>query len=167
MGHQVNFFLTPDDVVFLERKLRALGELYVLRDRTSTSAPRIVETMNHVEDGKRWLYLYLAQRALLEQVVTTYVPAQGYWTVDSSQSPVIELSSCFFDGQILREGRLYYVDGFYGADGEWQDKPDVFLKWARSVLSSTRRSLSKLDGYRYAGPDAERWHATAGRRFMT
>ena len=91
---------------------------------------------------------------------------QQYWGVESLASPVIELSLGGLHGNILREGRLYYVDGQYGSDGRWQDKPEEFRRWAKSVLAKTRRILKRRGDW-YVGPDAEKWQASGAGQFMT
>jgi hypothetical protein len=140
MGHQVNFFLTPADMSSLVKQLRSLGELLILSGRSHEAAPKIVDDVNYVDrDGNRW-GCCLAQPDLLSQVVMRHVPAQHYWSVHESVSPVIELSQCFFDDRILREGRIYYNDGFYGPDDQWQNKPAAFRSWAKSIFAKTRRS---------------------------
>ena len=139
MGHQVNFFLTPTDAAQLALQLRTLGE--------------------------RW-GLLLVQPDLLTQVILDHVATQRYWSVDQLTSPVIEFSPGGFFDKGLREGRLYYVDGLYGPDGQWQHKPEAFRKWAKSVLAKTRRVLKRRGSW-YVGPDAERWQASGGGRFMT
>ena len=44
--------------------------------------------------------------------------------VPAQISPVVELTRCFFDGHILRRGRLYFVDRYYGTNGDWIEKPE-------------------------------------------
>jgi hypothetical protein len=161
MGHQVNFFLTPRDTDILTGDLQKVGPFLVLHSRASTSAPRILESLNLVESGKPWLYFFLVHPDDLDAVVMRNVPAQGYWTVDVVESPVIEFSRCFFDDKTLRRGRMYYVDRFYASDGELQQKSVSFQKWARLIFTTTRKSLKKLDAD-YVGQDAVAWLAASG-----
>jgi hypothetical protein len=57
------------------------------------------------------------------------------------RSPVIEVSRSFENEQILRAGRLYYVDRYYDRSGKLTEKTLGFRKWARNVLSKARKSL--------------------------
>jgi len=60
-------------------RLRKVGELVVLHDRSPTPEPRQVETTNFTEDGKQWLFLCLVGPSDLSAVRTREVAAQGYW----------------------------------------------------------------------------------------
>jgi hypothetical protein len=163
VGHQVNFYLDPVDTEWVEQKLRAVAPFAILHSRSSGPEPRVVGSLDCTEGGKPWLYFYLVQPQDLQRVVTRHVPAQGYWTVDVLRSPVVELNRSFFNGQILRRGRVYYVDGFYGPDGSTVEKEEQFRTWAKSLLSTTKKAL-KRHGSDYIGPNAEAWLASSGGR---
>lgn len=156
MGHQLNFFLTPRDTAGLESRLREIGPLVVLHKQAPTSQPRVLPNIECVDSGRRWLYFCLVRPDDLPSVVMRHVPAQGYWTVDELRSPAIELTACYFDDRILRRGRLYYVDKYYGTDGAQVKKPDDFLAWAKAVLAATRKHLIRV-GSDYAGAEALEW----------
>jgi hypothetical protein len=132
MGHQVNFYLAPEDLRDLERRLREIQPLTVIHRRSPSDQPRVVDSFEVLEDGKPWFFLACVRTEDLAHVTLRHVPEQGYWVVDEYQSPVIELTRCFFDGRILRSGRLYYNDGFWGPDKTWVEKPEPFRKWAKS-----------------------------------
>lgn len=165
MGHQVNFYISPTDTVLLERTLRKSFPLVVVHDRSASRAPRVVDSLDVEEDGKPWLYLYLARPDDLDELVMQHVPAQGYWALDVIKSPVIEFNRCFFNDQILRRGRVYYVDGFYGSDKTWVEKSESFRRWARSILSTTKKSL-KRHGSDYIGHDALSWLGSSGGKLV-
>ncbi len=106
------------------------------------------------EGGQPWLFFYLVRPEELPDVVTRHVPAQNYWTIDVIRSPVIELNRSFFDGQILRRGRLYYTDSFYDEHDALAYKSEPFRAWAKSVVARVKRTL-KRQGGDYVGPIAE------------
>lgn len=157
MGHQVNFFATPPDIVHLEAAAAKLEPMLVLHDRSSSAEPRVLPSLNHREGAERQLYYFLVRQCDLLSVVTEYVPAQHYWVVDVLRSPVVEFNASYFDDKILRRGRVYYVDGFYGNDGLWVEKATSFRAWAKRVLAATRKALTKYDDGEYIGPDARAW----------
>jgi hypothetical protein len=156
MGHQINFFLGPNDHAELEMRLREAGELVVLHVRSPTPEPRQVDNTNFTEDGKQWLFLYLVRPDDLSAVRTREVAAQRYWSVDDLRSPVIELTRCYYNGKILRRGRLYFVDGYYGAEDQWVEKPEEFKAWANRLFAAARKTLTfdKNLGA-HIGPEAE------------
>ena len=90
-----------------------------------------------------------------EQCLIKEVGAQGYWVVNSLFSPVAELDRSHYDGQVLKRGRLYYVDGFYDPQELWIEKPANFKAWAKRLFTATRKTLvhdKKLGAY--IGPEA-------------
>jgi hypothetical protein len=159
MGHQIDFYLLPIDLLEIEQDLHHLTNFSILHSNSITDRPRIIDTTDFMENGTQWLYLYLVRPGDLEHVTTRYVPNQRHWIVDELRSSAIELNRCFFDGKILRRGRLYYVDGFYGEDGQWQDKPEEFKRWAKSILARVKKRL-KRSGNFYLGAEAEKWLAS-------
>lgn len=156
MGHQVNFHATPDDIDHIERTIGLLEPMDILHSRSPLAEPRIVPSANTIENGQRWLFFFLVRKCDLGEVIMEQVPAQGYWAVDVVRSPVVEFSSCYFDRAVLRRGRVYYVDGSFGENGVWSEKPENFRLWAKSVLKTTKKLL-KRHGTDYIGQDALTW----------
>jgi hypothetical protein len=154
MGHQINFFLGPEDLRELERRLRGAGELVMLHSRSPEPKPNVVDNIDYAEDGKRWT-LFLARPADLTDVVLKHVPQQGYWVVDVLFSPVVELDRGHYDGKVLKRGRLYYVDGFYKGD-QWVEKSAEFITWAKQLFTAARKSLKRdKESIAYLGPEAQ------------
>jgi hypothetical protein len=166
MGHQINFYLDPMDMVALEQTIRTLGPLLVLHSRSPVPEPRILDSVSIEENGQPWLFVHLVRHEDLQAVVTRHVPAQGYWTIDVVKSPVIEFNRCFFDCTILRRGRLYYVDGYYDANQVWEDKPQSFQQWAKAVLAKAKKSLRKHKTD-YIGKGAEAWLSSSSGKLVT
>lgn len=161
MGHQVNYYLGPEDFRELEQRLRKIHPMAVIHSRSPSAVPRVVSSFE-VEDGDAlWLFFFLVREDDIDAVRLTEVPTQHYWSVDESRSPVIQFMRCFFDGKVLRRGRLYYNDGYWNADKVWTSKPEPFRKWARSVLAATRRMLQPMDG-EYIGREARAWQESSG-----
>lgn len=166
MGHQVNFHAAPQDIGDIEAAIRKLEPMAVLHDRSPEARPRVLPSLRFEEDGQPLLFYFLVRESDLSQVVTRHVPAQGYWSVDGLRSPVIEFNSCYFDGRVLRRGRVYYVDGFYGEDDVWVDKQQSFRTWANAVLKATKKCLRKR-GSDYIGPAAAEWLAQGDGELVT
>ena len=154
MGHQINFFLGQSDLVELETRLTRVGDLTILHSRSPKPEPKVVESVNFTEDRKQWSF-YLVRSADLNNVLIKEVVAQGYWVVNTLFSPVVELDRFHYDGQVLKRGRLYYVDGFYDPQGLWIEKPANFKAWAKRLFTAARKTLvydKKLGAY--IGPEA-------------
>jgi len=123
MGHQLRFFLTPTDLQLLEQRLRAQCPVAILDSRSEQSAPTMLSTLAVAESGKTWLKIFLVPPDLVDTLTFERVAQQGYWTVDLLRAPAVELSRCFYDGKILRVGRLFFHRGFYDEAGTWVEKP--------------------------------------------
>jgi hypothetical protein len=81
-------------------------------------------------------FFYMVRPDDLSAINLEEVPEQRYWSIDILSSPVVELTRCYFDGKILRRGRLYYTHSFYGGDDRWVEKPEPFRSWAKRLLSA-------------------------------
>ncbi|WP_156338283.1 hypothetical protein [Chondromyces crocatus] len=162
----MNFYVTPADVTQLHLRISEIEPMRILHDRSSTARPREVRSLNLVEETQPLLFYFLVRERDLALVATEHVPAQGYWTVDYLRSPVVQFNSCYFDGKILRRGRVYHVDGFYGADDTWVDKSESFRSWAKAVLRTTKKVLQK-HGSEYIGEDALAWLERENGKLVT
>ncbi len=161
MGHQVNFYITPEDAILVESTLRGLGPLKILHSRSLAQNPLIIDSLDYKEAGKQWLFLFLAREADLTGIVMHYVDVQDYWTVDALRSPVIEFTCSYFDDKILRRGRAYYVEGYHEQNHGWIEKSDQFKSWAKLVLEAIKKSLNRyMSGY--IGHKARSWLEVSG-----
>ena len=154
-------FITPSDTRAVEAALRETGELVILHSRSPTGRPREIEHLDFVENGKRWLFTLLVLREHLGQVRMHHVPEQGYWVIDELTPPVVEFSCSFYDGRIIRTGRIYYADGYYGPGDEWIEKPEAFRTWAAKALRRVKKTLTKC-GVAYVGAEAGAWLDSGG-----
>jgi len=156
MSHQVRFYLDPIDTDALAALLCDAEDLRVLHSRSASAAPRVVPSVTVEENGAPWPLVYFVQAADLDQVVMRHERDEGYWTVDALRSPVLELERCFFDGSVLKRGRLAFVDRFRGDDGNWVAKPRAFTGWASDALKKAKKMMLRQKG-EYIGTHAQSW----------
>jgi hypothetical protein len=139
----------------LEARLKKLEDVLILHSRSPKPEPRIVESTDFKENGRRWLYFYLVRPDDVSAIDFEEVPEQRYWSIDVLSSPVVELTTCYFDGKVLKRGRLYYTEDSYGDDDHWVEKPESFKSWAKRLLSAARKTLKiDHDVSAYVGPEA-------------
>ena len=143
MGHQLNYYLLPEDTRILGQRLLEKCPLLVLDSKTQRPSPVVFRDFEEAGFGKTRLWLILAPEDALSSIQFEHIERQGYWLVDSTRSPVIEMSGCFHDGKIVRSGRLYYERHFLD-NGRWVEKPEAFQTWAKKVLSVARKSLQRI-----------------------
>ncbi len=162
MGHQIYFYMTPEDAIVVQDQIKDLGPMKILHMRSPTQNPLVVDSLDRKEEGKQWLVLFLAREADLKGIVMHYVDVQDYWTVDALRSPVVEFTCSFFDGKILRRGRAYYVDGYHEQGKGWVEKDEQFKGWAKQILESIKKSLKRYMSD-YIGPKAQSWLDAGGK----
>lgn len=168
MGQQVNFYLTPKDVDVVAECIRKCGDYLVLHSRSPNPKSRIVPSFNFKENGEQWRYFNLVRPDDLAAVKTYYIPEQKYWMIDHSKHcPVLEFNSCYYDGEKMRRGRLYFQTRYFGENRELVTQPDSFLKWARRVLAAIKKPLQyDPDRGVYIGPDTMKWVEEKGGRLL-
>ena len=138
MGRQIRYFLSPSDFDDLETSLLVAGDCAVLHSRSRGPFPQVVESSSSEGDGRQWLFFYLARKSDLDAVVTKEIVTQGYWTIDSMISPVVEFSRCYFDGKILRQGRMYFTESYYDKNDQHIPKSQGFRSWAAALLKKAK-----------------------------
>ena len=156
MGRQIQIYFSPEDVKSLEKAAtEQLGAVvlprYLLSNRLSPNVTTIRENDEGVVSSG-----YLGRAQDFGKIVLRHIPAKGYWIIDCNRSPIVELSGGFYDGKILRRGRLYYQKGFYGEDDQWVNKAQDFLDWAEKVFKLAKK-ISRRDKElsAYIGPSAD------------
>ncbi len=160
MGHQLNFFLKPSDLVAVEARLATAVPLTILHSRSPNEAPQFVRSMVPQGSEQAWLYFYLVHPDAVADVVARHVPNQGYWVIDALRSPVVEFNCCYSDEAIIRRGRVFYDEKFYDESGILVSKSEEFCKWAKMIFAQIKKVVKKHDGD-YIGPAASEWLAAS------
>jgi hypothetical protein len=155
-GRQLNVYLTPEDSHLLERHLRSLLDIVAFEWRSTESSVRQLPNMEIQEMGKPWLTIGLARPEDVPNLGLRQIESKDFRILDVLRSPAIEFSRCFFDGKILRRGRLYYIPKYF--DGaHLVQKSGGFTEWAKDVFNAAKALLtrdSELESY--IGLNAER-----------
>lgn len=166
MGRQIQIYLTPADLRHFEEELRAKVDLVSLNYRSEGPHPSLAPSFEIQEMGKTWLTLFLCRPEDVAALRFREVSAQGYWTVDVLSQPVLEFSRPYFDGAVVRRGRLYYQPGDYSTDGSWHKKPAEFVRWADAVLRVARKTLRRDPSLgSYLGSEAFAMRVKGGVQF--
>jgi len=162
MSHQISFYLTPIDLADLEARLRQKDDVIILHSRSREKNLRVIDSVNFSENGSEWLYLHLARRRDISLINMRYVPVQNYWVIDVNESPVIELNKSFYDGKIIRPGRLFYNEYYFNSKNVLVKKSEEFCKWASMSFIEAKRGLKKAVAFYYMGSDTEKWKSNGG-----
>ena len=158
MGRQVNFYMHPDDLTEFEADLRSRSKIRLLSSKWSTAQARYLPTAELILP-ERWdlddLAVYICREEDAEYFVMQHRPVLGYWTVDIHASPVLKFSRSYFDGKVLKRGRIYYIP---------EGKPLDFVRWADALIRRVRSSYVR-EGF-YVAPHAAKWRAESRGEFQ-
>ena len=154
MSHQITFRATPTDLELLETAFGKHHRWACITWRNQEMKPKQLTSFASYTTPGDDLVVFLVRPEDLDGVISNFVPAQRYWTVDSLRSPVVELTRCFIDKDAIRAGRLYYHDDYYGADKKKVVKPEHFRLWAGDLLE-TARKVFRRHGNEYVGAEAQ------------
>ena len=154
MGHQFRIFLTWVDLHGFQEKLLS-KDTQILRNRSRGPFPSPVDSLDLIENSQRHFFFYLVRMRDLDFVRTREVKTQGYWTIDTLRSPVVEVTLSNLDGNTFRPGRFYYTDRFFDEHGNFVSKTLGFSEWAKKLLSKGKRLLTyDKDLSAYLGEEA-------------
>lgn len=162
MGRQIRILMLPDDMLALERDLQRFELRIVPRD---LNKPRLDFLSNFQlrKPGKENLRVYLTRQDELQSIVIRPIGNGKLWTIDDLCSPVIQFDRCYFDGKIMREGRLFYNLSWFDSSGAVVSKSEEFQKWAQQLFALCRTKLVRdADLDAYVGAAAKNWLKRGG-----
>ena len=99
---------------------------------------------------------YLVRRGDLAKVHTSPVVSRNEWSIDVVRSPGVEFMACFFDGTVLRRGRVYAVTTYYDETNALRSKEPESVNAVNGIMRAVKRMCRRL-GSCYIGPAAEEW----------
>lgn len=158
MGKQVNFFMMPKDLAVFGEYLRQNGgdDVKILPEKFRSPKMLIVPNVT-IDDDQ--LGLCITKSSYMSQIVIEYFESTDFWVVNTLLSPVIELTKSYYNGQILRRGRLYFMAGFFDVQGNWVTKGTAFEKWGDKLLRWIRKNYQRHpENHFYFGEHAWEWH---------
>lgn len=163
MSHQLRILALPEDWQDLGRLL-ALSQSVLFLEEVAEDGLSRAENFYAKERLSTYSKVFLARDNSIGEVITALSGDQRR-RIDSLRSPVVEAGLCFFDGALLRAGRLYYETGFYGRDQKWKEKSDSFISWAASVFRVVRRAFPRdPERKSYVGDRARQWMTQTDHR---
>lgn len=165
MGSQVNFYWCgSDESQFMDVVRERSGDLCLLRytSPTETFEPRKDLPLIGEPFGS---HVWLWDRSICKSPVVQWVEEQSYFTIDPSQSEVIELWRPYErEGRLIR-GRLWgELTGWRKeSPSETFEKSPAFRKWFNSLASWIKRHYTRTPDGWYAGPEAKAFQQRGGR----
>jgi hypothetical protein len=99
--------MLPEDEGEFLKFVRATGGVDVLPWKSPTREFKPFHKLPTPFTGDLWTSAYLLNKAIPHRLIVTYVPTQKYYTVEDSDSSVIEFSRSYLKDGKLKEGRLW------------------------------------------------------------
>ena len=150
MGRQFSFFLGPEDVAPFEETLLSNGDITFLVDQP---LGRIATELPGLAAGS--MRTLLARPSDVSKIQFNPIKTQVYISSDCFSQNFIECDvlTILHNGYIL-EGRLYYNATYWNTQNEHVQKPEEFVKWAERLYRRTKKSLTHVEKWFYAGGHA-------------
>jgi hypothetical protein len=160
MARQFSVFLTNKDVVNLGRVLGGTLPLYAACFESTAPDLSWDPELDPARLQCRSRTLVLVSPEYAGQVIVKH-PTTGAvaYYVDSLRSPVVECTLSAQTEGILRAGRFYYQEGYFGEGGAKILKAPSFRRWAEELFELVKRQLTRDPtlGGAYVGQDARTW----------
>lgn len=154
-SQQVNFYLLPEEQEWFESQLRSCGDLVVIRKPASPEDSIVADSTIIRAMGREDVRVYLSRRQDLPQIDVRAIPSRNSWSIDELRSPVVEFSRCYFDGQLLRRGRLYVITHYYDENSLLVEKQKSFVNWAKTLISTTKKTMARREDGDFIAPLAK------------
>jgi hypothetical protein len=157
MSKQFSLLATDSDLQALENILRESGEVEIL-SVNATEDDRNLLPLDSLpiplsQAGKVPLVCYLAPIGMPKSIFLKRLSPVKI-SVDVDRSHLIEVMRPFYNGEIVRRGRLYYHNTLL-IGGAFVPKDPDFCRWADRVFARVKRDLKyDREQQAYVGNDA-------------
>jgi hypothetical protein len=170
MGSQLRFYLLPTELDQLLTKLKLAHGIRILSTRSDKAEPQELEfaISSYAKTLSREVYSFGQYYLVSDNKAKTpmwYAKQLEKWHIDFEQSEAVELSTCDYGPDILREGRLYFQKDMLSPSKEAiLPKNTDFVKWAEAIFRTAKRHLLYSREFEaYVGSQAEAWRQAGGK----
>lgn len=168
-SRQINFYLTPEDFMEIEKYLKDHNLLLIGKPSPDKNL-LFTESLLSEYSGSIQLrgHKYIIRKEDLDSIVLKYVEAQKHYVVDVMNSPVIEIWCSDIVNNEKKLDRIYYVKESliknplttHLKSPEFLKMADEFFKWFRKQFKN-----AKLQGYEndIVSPACALWVLSGGK----
>ena len=168
MGRQVEFYMTEADEKEFMDFVRTTGKIEILPYFMKVTSERLASLPSLGFDPQSdcvFLYNSLVPGELIIKPLDFPVLPEkpGRWSVDDSNSPVIEFSRSEQRGNGLMEGRIYATFKLVRWDlNSLVPKDPAFAKWYDKIARWIKRRYTRIESLTYASPRALKFKEEGG-----
>ncbi|MCB1158419.1 MAG: hypothetical protein KDK45_13030, partial [Leptospiraceae bacterium] len=141
---QINFFITPEDVLEIEKYLTKHNFLLTCHPLPTESIVLLDSLLiRNLENsfkirGQKFIF----REEDKSNLVIEYISTQKYYSVEISQSPVIEFLYPQMEPDVLRPGRLYFVKDYLDKiEMKEKMKAESFISAAEDLFKWFRKTF--------------------------
>jgi len=136
MGRQINFFMMPEDVAELDKKIKELG-LVILDDCMPTDSIVIHNSLLKTLTPTS----YFALPNELEKITTTHLEKRNLFIINQMRSPAIEFSQSIIinDTNKMASGRFFFDAMYFDKNNEYISVSDDLKKCNDKLFSWFKR----------------------------
>ena len=149
MGKQVEFYMTHRDELAFLKAVRKKSRFIIIRNTFADPKNKEVDSLAPVGGDPYDSDLSLVNTEIKSKLVVALVREQSVHAVDLLESEVVQFNRCTFINTWLRNGRFWFEE-----NTETGQKSIEFIRWARWIVQSMRKSFRRTEDGRYVGPDA-------------
>jgi hypothetical protein len=157
MSKQFSLVATDADMRDLEHVLLKRGDVTFLSTKampgTTELAPLNSIVLPIEQVGKQSLFCFLAPRNMPANISVRKI-SDAKVSVDIGTSHVIDFWRSFYDGRVVKSGRMFYENINPSVD-ERAIKDPLFCQWADSIMNATKKIFPMHKGLKmHVGADA-------------
>lgn len=140
MSKRLEFFLAVEDLAIVDSALGKYGfDRFLRRSFPGPDLPDI-RSLLPFQPGVDHLTMHAVRSIDLSNIRVDAI--NGEWFPDETHSPLITVTRCFVDAEVIRRGRLYAPTGCY--EGErWVPRARDFVAAVDGALRTLRRMLTR------------------------
>ena len=157
---QINFFMdTEDDNEFINMLLNRSDTIVLLGEFYDTNNPFAIDYIPKYKEANR---LMLTNKIINENCYCSkqiFKDGREKYMFDLFYDPNIEFCRCYFNNQILMQGRIFAKVGWL----KNEEHNKVYKSWYASIERWIKKNYKKIDNSYWIGKSAEMWSLRGGK----
>lgn len=141
-SRQYNFYPQINELKKFEIYLQSKG--FIILKVPAKKLP--FEKTNKIihSESDFWPKRFISKPDFVEKIVHEFINTQNHYLIDVIQSNVIEFSLPKKIGEPdnAKNGRVYFVTGYYDEKNEWVKKEPLFINEAKNLLQWCQRNFT-------------------------
>lgn len=139
---QINFYLMEEDVQKINEYIVSQNFL-IVSDPMPEMGLNLVSSLTGTSNRKVHRF-FILRKEDEEKIETKFISRQKYYTINETNSPVIEFIPSEIINNKFYRGRIYYIKKNYGSNGQLIEKDSAFLKAAGDLFKWIKKNIKNV-----------------------